>query len=413
MSILSCRNGLVALLAVGAAQPVAAQQVWAPFIGLSSAPTGPLSPASSSLILAPGARLETSRASVLAQWGTTFEQSTPRFDNADLSARTTLTRSPRFESALTASGQYDRGYLIGGASSNAKARIQVGSTSPARGLQLGVGVDSWRSSTSSIAAPATTLSAWIRRFGLSFSAEVSGRQIGIERNPGDTGFVTVDSARLRQMLASGQSVDSMPLTRIYSSPGIRNFGEGRFRVSGAIMSIGIDGEAGSTLATGGGSRTFGSLILTRWLTPSFALTGGVILQPTVPGVAQRRGALLGIRLANGPRLLPRLINAPKPAAATCSVRYGDADATVEVEAPGASHVEISGDFTRWRPVILERKSGDRWAATAAITPGVHHVVVRVDGGEWAPPPGLPQAVDLYEGTVGVIVAPERPLTPQH
>ena len=172
------------------------------------------------------------------------------------------------------------------------------------------------------------------------------------------------------------------------------------------MSFGIDGLAGVGVATGGRTRGYGSMILTRWISPGFALTGGVVIQPPEPGSSGgRTGGLLGIRLAQGPRLLPHFVNAPKVGASSCSVRIADGTATIEVRAPAATHVELSGDFTRWSPAPLERAGGDRWTLTTRLTPGVHRFVIRVDGGTWLPAPGLPQSVDAYEGTVSVIVAP--------
>lgn len=172
------------------------------------------------------------------------------------------------------------------------------------------------------------------------------------------------------------------------------------------MSVGIDGQAGVGLASGGQARGFGSIILTKWVSPGLALTGGLVLQPPEPGSSARRaGGLLGIRLASGPRLFPHFVNAPKVGAASCVVRLADGGASIEIRAPGASHVELSGDFTRWLPAAFEHASGDRWVLTAHLTPGVHRFVVRVDGGGWLPAPGLPQTMDAYEGTVSVIVAP--------
>jgi hypothetical protein len=407
MSVLSLRSAIATLLIVGSARVALAQQLWAPFVGLSSTPpAGPLW-GGSSLVLEPGARFESRRGSLLARWGTTFEQQTPKFDNADLSGRTVLMQGDRFETGIFAAGQYDRGYLRGGPSSNERLRLQFGSASPTSGLQLGVGADAWRLNTGGAVVPASTASGWIRRFGLSFSAEVNARALGANRrDASDTGIVTFDT--------TGQ-----PTGRTYSSSAsgptsrMRTFGEGRLRVSGAFKSIGVDGEAGVTYATGGASRGFGSLMLSRWLTSSFAFTGGFVVQPAVPGAAERRGIVLGLRLARSPRMIPRLVNAPKAAIETCSVRYTESGVTVELDAPGANHVELSGDFTKWQPVVLEHRTGDRWAITSAIAPGVHHLVVRVDGGSWMPPPGLPQATDLYEGTVGVLVAPEPVVTHQH
>lgn len=417
MSSLSSRTFLVAVLAAGIARVAAAQQLVTPFVGLGSTPpAGPRSWGGSSLVLEPGARLENSRASVLARWGTTFEQQSPRFDNADVATRILLASGERYETALFAAGQYDRGFLSGGPTGNTRLRLQVGSASPTSGFQLGVGADGWRLNTAGTVAPASTISGWIRRFGLTFSAEASA---GVSRTTthiyGDTTFIA-DTGAYQEALRKGDTLGAN--RQIVHDPHadrgtlnkLRSFGDGRLRVSGAFMSVSIDGEAGIAFVPLGASRGFGSLIFTRWLSPAFALTGGFVIQPSVPGVAERRGAVLGVRLARSRRVTPHLVNAPKATIANCTVRYSGPVATIEIEAPGANHVELSGDFTRWQPAVLEHRSGDRWTLTTAITPGVHRLVVRVDGSGWMPPPGLPQVVDLYEGTVGVLVAPEPPVT---
>jgi hypothetical protein len=419
MSVLSLRSAVGTLLLVGGARVALAQQLWAPFVGLSSTPpAGPLW-GGSSLVLEPGARFESTRGSLLARWGTTFEQQTPKFDNADLSARTVLTRGDRFETGLFAAGQYDRGYLRGGPSSNERLRLQFGSASPTSGFQVGVGADGWRLNTGGTVAPASTVSGWIRRFGLTFSAEASAGMLSTTTHIyGDS--VVLDTAVYNAALRRGDTLRGDRLPYIHNPNAdrgtvnkLRSFGDGRLRVSGAFMSVGIDGEAGVTFAAEGASRGFGSLIFTRWLTPAFALTGGIVIQPAAPGAAERRGAIVGVRLARSPRMIPRFVNAPKAAIATCTVRYTESGVTVELAAPGANHVELSGDFTKWQPVVLDHRTGDRWTITSAISPGVHHLLVRVDGGSWMPPPGLPQATDLYEGTVGVLVAPEPVMTHQH
>jgi hypothetical protein len=74
----------------------------------------------------------------------------------------------------------------------------------------------------------------------------------------------------------------------------------------------------------------------------------------------------------------------------------------EVVAPNAQRVEISGDFSAWEPVTLESASGGRWRAEVRAESGAHRLLMRVDGGEWAPPPNLPVARDELLGDVGVI-----------
>ncbi|MEP6492450.1 MAG: glycogen-binding domain-containing protein [bacterium] len=417
MSIYSQRVRSIAgaALACLAGHQAAAQQFWppfvsrfvspftspfaSPFVGLSSTPSGPFAPTAASIVLAPGMRFETSRSTLLTQLSTTLNQSSPRFESADVSTRTSLWRPAGLETALLASGQYDRGSFAGGPSSNSALRMQVGNASAVRGLELGFGADAWRSTTISAFSPATTLSAWVRRFGLSFTAEANAHNLLLAgRDPSDTGFV---------------DTRTNPPGKKYSSSETRHFGDSRLRVSGTILSLGVDAELGRTFLSRGGGKGFGSFTLTRWLSPALALTAGMVVQPANPGLEARRGAIFGVRLGGARELIPRLINAPKPTVMTTTVRYADTTATVEVGAPGANRVEISGDFTHWNPVTLERQSGDRWTLVTPITPGLHHVVLRVNGGNWTPPPGLPQAVDVYEGTVGVIVAPSPPLTTQH
>lgn len=68
-------------------------------------------------------------------------------------------------------------------------------------------------------------------------------------------------------------------------------------------------------------------------------------------------------------------------------------------------VQISGDFTAWTPIDLTQDGHGRWRATVALTPGVHHVSLRVNGGQWFAPPGIPAVPDDFGGTTGIIDVP--------
>jgi hypothetical protein len=96
-----------------------------------------------------------------------------------------------------------------------------------------------------------------------------------------------------------------------------------------------------------------------------------------------------------------------------------ADARLEIEAsrddavrltlyaPGAVAVEISGDFTDWRPVLLNRNPAreDAWEGTFRIPRGIHRINVRRDGGPWMAPAGTTRSADDYDGEVGVFLLP--------
>jgi 1,4-alpha-glucan branching enzyme len=77
--------------------------------------------------------------------------------------------------------------------------------------------------------------------------------------------------------------------------------------------------------------------------------------------------------------------------------------TIAIRAPHAERVEIAGDFTRWAPLTLERLPGGWWQLRVPTRAGTHRVSVRVDGGRWLAPPGLPPVLDEFGGTVGLLV----------
>lgn len=72
----------------------------------------------------------------------------------------------------------------------------------------------------------------------------------------------------------------------------------------------------------------------------------------------------------------------------------------------ARRVEVRGDFTGWEPVLLEAGPGSAWQKSFALPPGMHRVLVRIDGGEWQVPPDLPVERDEFGERVGVLFVPE-------
>jgi 1,4-alpha-glucan branching enzyme len=74
-----------------------------------------------------------------------------------------------------------------------------------------------------------------------------------------------------------------------------------------------------------------------------------------------------------------------------------------VVAPGASQVELAGDFTDWRPVPLDPWGDGAWRTVLTIPRGLHRLAVRVDGGAWHAPPGLRPLTSEFGGEVAEIV----------
>ena len=83
------------------------------------------------------------------------------------------------------------------------------------------------------------------------------------------------------------------------------------------------------------------------------------------------------------------------------------DVRLTLHAPGAAAVEISGDFTDWRPVQLSRNPAreDAWEGTFRIARGMHRINVRRDGGPWMAPAGTTRSTDDYDGEVGIFLLP--------
>jgi hypothetical protein len=98
-----------------------------------------------------------------------------------------------------------------------------------------------------------------------------------------------------------------------------------------------------------------------------------------------------------------------PAGARLEIRTRGADEPVQLTlyAPGAAAIEISGDFTDWQPVQLQRSatSRDAWEGSFRIARGIHRVNVRRDGGAWTAPAGTTRSADDFGGEVGVFLLP--------
>ncbi len=84
-------------------------------------------------------------------------------------------------------------------------------------------------------------------------------------------------------------------------------------------------------------------------------------------------------------------------------REQDGTVLLVVHAPRARRVELMGDFTDWRPLVMQREADDHFAARIRLPAGSYRLNVRVDGGAWTAPPGTTQVADEYNGAAGLLV----------
>ncbi len=143
-----------------------------------------------------------------------------------------------------------------------------------------------------------------------------------------------------------------------------------------------------------------------WVAPSIGLVGaaGHSLPQFGLAVPGARYGTVGIRLALGARPRGRAPSRELPPAATNSPRLVLASQLrLAIVGPPASRAEIMGDFTDWQPRALEPDGEGRWTFPVALSPGVHHLNVRFDGGEWPVPAGTVAVDDGFGGRVGLFV----------
>jgi hypothetical protein len=152
----------------------------------------------------------------------------------------------------------------------------------------------------------------------------------------------------------------------------------------------------SAAATGG----WGSVDAAAWVAPNLALvaSAGRWLEDVPRGVPSTQFVSVALRIA------ARSHPSVGDTRATTAPRTVITRSSVSVRIDSASRVEMMADFTAWAVVALER-SGNEWRILREVPPGLHRIAIRVDGGEWIAPPGLPRAPDELGGVVGLITVP--------
>jgi hypothetical protein len=185
----------------------------------------------------------------------------------------------------------------------------------------------------------------------------------------------------------------------------------------------LEGILGARIwSRGGGRGVFGEGSATVTLGPQAALVLSAGRYPTdaVSGSIAGRYVTAAVRLGTITiHKQPAATVPANPYASGSNGTTGNTDTRLEIQArqeddvqltlyaPGATAVEISGDFTDWRPVPLIRNPSntDAWVACFRIPPGMHRINVRRDGGPWTAPGGTTRSADDYDGEVGVFILP--------
>jgi hypothetical protein len=160
------------------------------------------------------------------------------------------------------------------------------------------------------------------------------------------------------------------------------------------------------------SRTIPEVLLwgvtaTRSLMPGVALlaSAGRAGSDPVTALPGSRYVVFGLRLSPGAG--PGYAAAARPVvSASGGFRIGPVRITgreIVLRAPRAHSVELAGDFTDWRPIELDPAPGGDWRVVVPVSPGLHRLAVRMDGGEWQAPPGVRAVTSEFGGQVGEVM----------
>lgn len=176
------------------------------------------------------------------------------------------------------------------------------------------------------------------------------------------------------------------------------------------LSATIGSRFGDPLPSLATDRTWGGVSATWWLSPRMGLIAGAGTYPIdfTQGFPGGRYLSLALRLQRerrSPAAAAAVEAAPSGAVRAFEARRRGGVHELRVHAPGASRVEVTGDFTGWAAVALAPVGGGWWSTSRAIGSGAHEMNVRVNGGAWEPPPGLVAIRDEFGGTTGLLVIP--------
>lgn len=155
------------------------------------------------------------------------------------------------------------------------------------------------------------------------------------------------------------------------------------------------------------SRQWGSAQAAIWISSQLAAVAGGGREPAQPtrGLPARSFASLGVMLAYWP--IPRgVIPVETPASLVQAFELrpaGQALQRITARIGGVETVEVMGDFSDWTPLPLMRRGRDHWELLVPMKAGVHQINMRIDGGQWIAPPGMPTMKDDFSGDVGVVV----------
>lgn len=205
----------------------------------------------------------------------------------------------------------------------------------------------------------------------------------------------------------GDSLGTDSIRSASSHVAARRWSDTEARLLWSVGRVALDGRLGfQSHVDSSRAGVWGQAAATVGVSSRLSLVGSVGRAPSRAwaGIPGARFASLGVRIAPASLSRPQAPVHVQPSASRFVVRPAETGTyVVTISVPAARTVELSGDFNSWHPVSLKETRPDVWEVTVPLAPGTYHVNMRVNGASWIAPPGLSQAADDFNGTVGLLV----------
>jgi hypothetical protein len=254
------------------------------------------------------------------------------------------------------------------------------------------------------------LAAAIGRAGVGSTVGVSRLETGVRRSVGPAGVqLWVSRTAVGARTFPGSVSDTLAGSDTLGGRRLADYTD-----LGSRATLGVGGVDLSMLVV----RRMGGAGLRRlawetsavwWISSGVGLAGaaGHSLPQFGLAVPGARYGTLGLRLAfgAGPRGRSRQPSAPAPATRAAARLVVAPDRRLTLMGPAAERAEVRGDFTDWVPTRLVAQGTGRWQWVGTLSPGVHHLDIRFDGGPWLVPGGTLPTDDGFGGRTGMLVVP--------
>lgn len=359
------------------------------------------SPQASGFSLSPGIKLELPSSSLVATGGFSV------FDGGDWTAQgflsasvfTPTARGFRGELAATANaiaytGHGRSAYAV------AQGRLHLGGTSS--GAWAGGGLGRTRSHEAGSQLVIADAGAWWRGSGLTLSASFTQSRF--------RSGVTIGGLPINLFAPVNDRLDALPLAGYRD----RVLDDALIRAHWETGAFDFDASAGRRFRSHTDqAEQWGTLGATFWMTRHMGVmaSGGRYPESYIQGFPSTHYAILGLRFASSGNRHPgkpwESSAPPHPrtpnVVPSFRVLGEGAERTIRIVIPRANRVEIMADFTGWVPTALQSADHDAWVLRTSLAPGTYRVSIRVDGGDWRAPPGIPERSNEFGSGGGIVV----------